>query len=103
MSEFTSGNTPGFRAQVEADEAQVWWSGRNGQTQIATRKIALAASAVDAGNTPTTTLRAGLVLAIDGTTGAAHPYDPDATDGKQIAVGVLEKAQDMLVDGTATE
>lgn len=103
MSEFTSGNTPGFEPQLEAEDAQVWWSGRNGQNLIATRRINLDASNTDANNSPSTTLAGGNILAIEDASGNAYLYDPDANDGRQIAVGVLEKSQDMLVDGAATE
>lgn len=101
MSEFSNGNVPGLRAAVESQSAQVWWSGRGGQNQIATHKAVLDASNVDAGNSPTTTLRGGQVLALDDATGRAFLYDPDANDGRQIAAGVLEQPQDMLVDGAA--
>jgi len=103
MSEFSSGNVPGFQSQVDSDEAQVWWSGRAGQDLIVTKRIALDASNTDAGNTPTTTIRGGNIVALESTTGNAYLYDPDATDGRQIAVGILEKPQDMLVDGVPTE
>jgi hypothetical protein len=103
MSEFTSGNAPGFEPQTESEESQVWWSGRHGQNLIATRKATIDASAVDAGNVPTTTLRGGNLLAIADADGQALIYDPDANDGTQIAVGVLEKHQDMLVSGVATD
>src|SRR5262245_30743546 len=103
MSEFTSGNVPGIGTQVESGETQVWWAGRHGQALIATRKITLAAASEDSGNTPATTLRGGNVLALADASGKALPYDPDANDGRQIAMGVLEKHQDMLVGGVATD
>lgn len=103
MSQFTSSNTPGLRAAVESEEKQVWWVGRGGQSPIATRPITIAAATVDAGNTPTTTLRGGNLLAISDSSDKGVLYDPDATDGSQIAVGILERAQDMLVDGVATD
>ncbi len=103
MSEFTSGNTPGFAPQVEGDDANVLWVGRHGQDLAATRKTTIAAAAVDTGNTPQTTLRGGNVLAIVDAGGKANTYAPDANDGRQIAVGILEHHQDMLVAGTATD
>lgn len=103
MNDFTSGAMPGFQATQESDETQVTWNGRGGQSLIATRKVRLDAANVDAGNSPTTTLRGGQVLAIDDASGEAHLYDPDANDGKQIAIGVLERTQDMLQNGVATD
>jgi hypothetical protein len=103
MSEFISGNVPGVGTQRDGDEAQVWWAGRNGQNLIATKKITIDSTTVDSGNTPATTLRGGNVLALADSSGKALTYDPDANDGRQIAVGILEKHQEMLVGGTAAD
>ena len=103
MSDFTTGNAPGFAAQVEGDDTNVLWVGRHGQDHAATRKVAIVNTAVDSGNTPQTTLRGGNLLAIVDGTGKANTYSPDANDGRQIAVGILERHQDMLVEGVATE
>ena len=103
MSEYTTGNAPGFQTAVEAQESEVLWSGRNGQDLVATKKITLVSSASDSGNTPATTIRGGNVLAIADSTGKANTYSPDANDGRQIAVGILEHNQDMLVNGSATD
>lgn len=102
MSEFTSGAIPGMQTPVESTETQVTWSGRHGQTLIATQKALLAADVVDSGNTPNTTIRGGHLLAIDAN-GAARLYDPDANDGTQIVIGVLEQTQDMLEGGVPTQ
>jgi hypothetical protein len=103
MSEFTSGNVPGVGTQQDSESAQVWWAGRHGQDLIATKKITIESATVDSGNTPTTTLRGGNVLALADSTGKALTYKGDANDGRQIAMGILEKHQDMLVGGTATD
>jgi hypothetical protein len=103
MSEYVTGNAPGFGAQIEAQESEVLWSGRKGQDLVATKKITLVSTATDGGNSPATTIRGGNLLAIDATTGKANTYAPDANDGRQIAVGILEHNQDMLVAGTPTD
>ena len=103
MSEYTTGNAPGFAAALDAQESEVLWSGRRGQDLVATKKITLVSSAIDSGNTPTTTIRGGNVLGIADSTGKANTYSPDANDGRQIAVGILEHNQDMLVAGTASD
>jgi hypothetical protein len=103
MAEYASGNAPGFQTQLEAQESEVLWSGRNGQAQVATKRITLISSAVDSGNTPTTTLRGGNLLGILDSGGKANTYSPDANDGRQIAVGILEHNQDMLVNGSAAD
>jgi hypothetical protein len=103
MSQFNTGNAPGFRAEVEGEAAQVWWSGRGGQSLIATRRVTLDESNTDDENDPTSTLQGGNILAIEDASGNAYLYDADANDGRQIAVGVLEQSQDMLVDGVAAD
>jgi hypothetical protein len=103
MAEYATGNAPGFQTAIEAQESEVLWSGRRGQDLVATKKATLVSTAVDSGNTPTTTLRGGNLLAIVDSSGKANTYSPDANDGRQIAVGVLEHAQDMLLNGVATD
>lgn len=103
MSQFTTGNVPGVQSSLESESAQLSWSGRHGQDQIVTQRAIIEAETVDAGNSPSTTLRAGVVLAYRDSDGKVGLYTPDATDGTQIAVGVLEQHQDMLVNGIATD
>lgn len=47
------------------------------------------ASALDPGNTPNTTLRPGLLMGVISSTGKWTNYSPTATNGSQIAQGVL--------------
>ncbi|NQU76045.1 MAG: hypothetical protein HQ546_07025, partial [Planctomycetes bacterium] len=104
MPGFTSGNTPGFGTALETEESQVWWAGRDNQHMIATANVTLKADEVDAGNTPTSTIRGGTILAIEAGSGIeAYVYDPDGLGGKDCAAGVLENAQDMLVSNTSTD
>jgi hypothetical protein len=103
MSEFTSGSVPGFQAKLESEEKQIVWSGPQGQDLVATKKVVIDSTAVDASNSPTTTLRGGLVVAVKDSDGNIYPYDATATDGTQIPYGILAKHQDMLVDGVASD
>jgi hypothetical protein len=103
MSEFTSGNVPGFQSREESEEKQVLWAGTQGQNLAVTKKVVIDSLSTDAGNSPTTTLRAGLVVAIKDLDGNVYPYDPDANDGTQVPVGVLAAHQDMLLSGVATD
>lgn len=80
------GNAPGIGAVIEEfQQAFTWgpaaWLRYTGGQILAT--------AIDAGNTPTTTLRPGLVMGIQTATGNWTNYSPTATDGSQIALGVL--------------
>ncbi len=51
---------------------------------------------VDAGSSPTSVLRAGLVLGKVKATGLLEKYDPTATDGTQVAFCVLAQGISML-------
>jgi len=103
MSEFSQGSPPGASARQSSSEAQVWWAGRGGQNLLATRMITLDKSNTDDGADPATTIRAGYVLALEDESGNAYLYDPDANDGRQVAVGLLEHTQDMLQEGAAAD
>ena len=56
---------------------------------LAKTPVLLDSTAVDAGNSPTTTLRDKLGLGVVTSSGKAVAYDPDETLGQQIAAGVL--------------
>ena len=88
MSQISSqfGNLPGLGAIVETYEQAItfgiaaqlkWWSGY------------ILSTAIDSGNSPTWRLRPGLVLGIQTSTGQWTNYSPTATDGSEVAAGVL--------------
>lgn len=98
-------SSPGFQLIIEDDPKQVFWSGPNGQDQSSHLKVNIDSTSVDAGNTPTTTLRAGNMMALLDADGNAYPYDADHATGLDSPVGVLSEpgGVDMLVDGVATD
>lgn len=100
---FNDANAPGMTVARESEESQIYGTGRGGQTGIVEGKITVKSSSTDAGNTPTTTLRGGLLMAIKASDGLAYPYDGHANDGTQLPVAILEKHVNMLVDGVATD
>lgn len=67
---------------------------------FAYKQITLASTARDSGNTPTTTLRRGLVLGKITASGKFAQYDNSATDGTQTADGVLEEQEDLVNEET---
>ena len=103
MALFARGNAPGFDTNIETEEVDVNWTGRDGQTQIADNKVTIDKANTDAGNTPTTTIRGGMIMSRETTSGNEYIYDPDANDGRQFITGVLDHMQDMLKDSTATD
>lgn len=74
------------------------WTGRKDSTTdkandfVAWRSITIADDATDAGNDPVTTFRRGCAMGIKTSTNRAYAYDPDATDGTQYCIGVLNTA-----------
>lgn len=66
--------------------------------------LVIDSTAVDAGNTPTTELRAGLLLGKQTADGNLYQWNPDATDGTEIIEAVLFRTISMLdVDGSAED
>lgn len=65
--------------------------------------VDLDSTTIDSGNTPTTLLRRGLLLGRDSTTGRYENYDPTATDGTEVAIGILLDNVNMLDASGAAE
>lgn len=58
--------------------------------------VTLDAGAADAGSSPTTTLRKGLVLGRVTATGKYRQYDDGAVDGTEVAAGILDVEVNLL-------
>ena len=80
------GQLPGMDSEVyEFQSAFTWgpqWLNRYTSAQIYS-------GALDSGNTPTSTLRMGLVMGKITSSGMWTNYSPTATDGSQLALGIL--------------
>lgn len=85
---------PGMYAAVENVEKEIAW-GRYEHFLLSNQR-SIVSSAVDAGNTPTTVLRAGLLLGKVTTTGKLIQWDPTATDGSEVVEGILLRDVSML-------
>src|SRR5207248_11269087 len=70
-----------------------------------TKSIQIVSTTVDAGNTPTTDLRMGLVLGKITSTGKYTQYSGIATDGSQLPEGVLMHGVRMIdpLSGSAAD
>ncbi len=74
------GALPGFQTELSTDEAEITW-GKTEFNDSFVRPVLFDSTARDAGNTPTTILRAGLVLAADlSNTRLAVDFDGDVGD-----------------------
>lgn len=93
------GNVPGVGTTVETYEAAPTWA-RHPFLLWAPAQISSAL--VDPTNTPTTTVRPGLVMGIISATGLWTNYSATATDGSQVAQGVLGVGLPMLDPFTNT-
>jgi hypothetical protein len=92
-------NIPGFDALIESEENQLWASGPDNQHKRFHIKAHIKSTVVDSGNSPTTTIRGGRAIARKDSDGFDYLYSPDATDGTQSVIGLLEKHLNMLGRG----
>ncbi len=89
------GNLPGMGVVVETFESAVTW----GLYPRYYTGAYIYSGAVDSTNSPTSTLRMGLVMGKITSTGQWTNYSPTATDGSEVAQGVLPiglRMQDVL-------
>lgn len=80
---------PGFGASVNTNEREIVWGGDDRQVGILRRNSIVSGATRDAANTPTTTLRRGLLLGKVTSTGELEEWDADASDGTQYINSVL--------------
>lgn len=91
----TMGSLPGMSALTQSYEAQILWGGNQARLLYDTDCV-IGSAAVDAVSSPTTVLRAGLILGRKTSDGLLYQYDPTATDGTQVPAGVLMNTISML-------
>lgn len=94
---------PGVRAAVQNVESEIYWGGDDSRIYILRQDANLVSTAVDAGNTPTTYLRKGLILGKVTASGKLKEWNPDGSDGSEIAIGILDLDVDMLEYGAAAD
>jgi hypothetical protein len=100
--QFGAFGIPGFQAESVTTENQFLWG--SSDELLMQKPAVILSSSVDAGSTPTTQLRAGLLMGQITSTGKFKQYDPAATDGSQFCAGVLRTNLNMLdTDGTAVD
>jgi hypothetical protein len=89
------GSIPGITAVATSIESTVIWGGAKGPF-LEFENQPIDSTAVDAGASPTTILRPGLILGKVTSTGRLLQYSPTATDGTQVPFGVLLRSLSML-------
>ena len=83
----------GLGATQSSDPSEIRFTDHGRESAIG---IVLDAAARDDDNSPTTTLRKGLVLGKVTATGKYKEYDPSASDGTETARLILDDAVDLL-------
>lgn len=95
---------PGVSAAQSTYEAELLWGGDESRIQVLRGTGRIVSTAVDAGNTPTTVLRKGLLLGKVTASGKLKQWDPDGTDGSQFVDSILPVELQMTDQyGTAVE
>lgn len=87
MGRFNTGGGPGVRAPQTSFENQFWFGHEN--LRVLDADPILVSTAIDAGASPTSTLREGLVLGKVTASGKWAEYDATQTDGREVARGIL--------------
>lgn len=90
-----SNGEPGWTGILSTVESNIFW-GTDPTKLVQYDTVDIVSTTVDAGNTPTTLLRPGLVLGKVTSTGQYTAYSATATDGSQQAVAVLSREINML-------
>ena len=95
---------PGHGALAETGEREILWGGDDRRLNILYKGYAVSSAARDAGNTPTTVLRRGLLMGVVTATGELEEWDADASDGTQYIAAVLNNELNVLdLSGTAVD
>jgi len=89
----------GMGSPTDSTEREVLW---NSLAPVLYNSGVLVSTTTDATNTPTTQLRAGLVVGIITASGKLGAYSATATDGRNVAVGVLTIPVNMVEPSTAS-
>lgn len=92
---------PGMGSPSESTENEFLWGNRESMKY---ESGVIVSTTTDAGGTPTTNLRPGLLMAKVTASNKWGRYDPAATDGREVAQGILRFGVNMLdTGGTAAD
>lgn len=89
MSSFGGFGLPGYGAAAYTSEREIIWGGDDMHIGILRRNSVISGTARDAGNTPTTVLRRGLLLGKIAATGELAEWNAAATDGTANVAAIL--------------
>lgn len=92
----------GVGAERATDEREILWGGSIGQMGLLAKSAQFSGASRDAGNTPTTILRPGLLMGRVTSGLEYEEWDADAADGTQDFAGVLDMNELRMQDFDAT-
>jgi len=92
---------PGVSAAQTTYDAELLWGGDESRIPVLRASGVISSTAADAGNTPTTLLRKGMLLGKITATGELKEWNPDGSDGSEQLTSVLP-VEHYMVDGTGT-
>lgn len=88
---------PGIGADRNVYESEILWGSDQARSGVLWQSQVISGAARDAGNTPTTVLRPGLILGKITASGKLAEWNPDGSDGTEYVFGILDteiRAQD---------
>ena len=97
---------PGVGSTTSASAREVIWGANDNRAVIVRRSRIISSTAADAGNTPTTNLRSGLLMGNVTSSSEAEQWDPLATNGTKDITDVLETPFELRttdLEGTARD
>jgi hypothetical protein len=95
---------PGQSAATTHTPRELFWGGDDNKRLHVDVGAVISSTAVDAGNSPTTRLRAGLIMGQLTSGGELVAWNPDATDGSENIYGINREEQKMTdAFGTAVD
>ena len=97
MTRFGGWGIPGTGALDITTEYEILWGGDRAKGLVLEQSVVYSGAMRDAGNTPTTVIRAGLLMGKVTASGELEEWDADASDGTQALWGIVPyelRAQD---------
>lgn len=95
---------PGVGTAKSVTESEILWGADHARNATLYKDAVYSGAARDAGSTPTSVLRPGLILGIVDSTGEYEEWDADASDGTQNIAGVVDtELRTTDFDGTSAD
>lgn len=81
---------PGVGSERAVTESEILWGADQARNGVLWKSDVISGASRDAGNTPTTVLRPGLLMGRVSASGELEEWDADAADGSQDLAGILD-------------